>query len=91
MSDFRQLRLRLDEIVEGPQQDPSSLRNGLDPLLTTTCQELLAPLGLQSLAKRVEVCWNRRLRTTAGLADSQKSRISLNPVSYTHLTLPTKA
>ena len=80
MSDFRQLRLRLDEIVEGPQQqDPGNLRGGLDDALTQTCKEMLVPLGMQALADRVEVYWNRRLRTTAGLADSRVSRISLNP------------
>ena len=36
-------------------------------------------LGLRSLAQRIQVCWNTRLLTTAGLAHHGSNRVDLNP------------
>ncbi len=50
----------------------------LDVGLTQACRDLLLGLGLRELADKVVVCWNRRLKTTAGLAYHQEARIELN-------------
>lgn len=44
----------------------------------TACQ-LLEAVGCRALARQVRVRWNRRLRTTAGLANYQHCTVSLNP------------
>ena len=46
---------------------------------TIQARELLLELGCYGLASRVSVCWNPRLRSTAGLANYSKSLILLNP------------
>jgi SprT protein len=46
---------------------------------TRWCADAVLKLGLPRLAAKVEVYWNRRLTTTAGLADCRAWRIELNP------------
>ena len=52
-------------------------KSGREPLLEELSQQLLKAAGCRDL--KVEVHWNPRLRTTAGLACWQKKIISLNP------------
>ena len=47
--------------------------------LESTARRLLEGLGCRALAKQVRVRWNRRLRTTAGLANYMQWTVSLNP------------
>ena len=47
--------------------------------LEATAHRLLEALDCRALAKHVHVRWNRRLRTTAGLANYQLWTVSLNP------------
>lgn len=50
-----------------------------DASLTTLCQELLRGLDLEGAAGLVRVCWNSRMRSTAGYASYPAWRIDLNP------------
>ena len=50
-----------------------------DPQLTLQARELVVSLGCSELALKVNVCWNARMRSTAGLANYAKSLILLNP------------
>ena len=50
-----------------------------DPALTAQSRELLRRLGCDSLATRVSIRWNPRMRSTAGLANYAKSLVTLNP------------
>ena len=47
--------------------------------LETLARQLLDALGCPELARQVRVRWNRRLRTTAGLANYHSCSVSLNP------------
>ena len=47
---------------------------------TRWCADAVQKLGMPQLVGRVEVYWNRRLKTTAGLADCRAWRIELNPL-----------
>ena len=47
--------------------------------LEATARGLLESVGCKALARQVGVRWNRRLRTTAGLANYRAWSISLNP------------
>jgi len=47
--------------------------------LETTARQLLEAVGCRALARQVRVRWNRRLRTTAGLANYLHWTVSLNP------------
>ena len=47
--------------------------------LQTRARTLLRDLGCAALAARAEVRWNPRMRSTAGMAFSAKSLITLNP------------
>ena len=47
--------------------------------LESTARRLLESLGCRGLARQVRVRWNRRLRTTAGLANYLHWQVSLNP------------
>ena len=49
-----------------------------DPELTHTCREKLESMKLFSLASGVNVFWNLRLKSTAGLAYHDSIRIDLN-------------
>ncbi len=42
-------------------------------------RDLLHSIGCHVLADSVEVLWNPRMRTTAGLADYRHTRVTLNP------------
>lgn len=52
---------------------------GRDAELTRQAVEHAERLGLKKLARQVVVVWNRRMRTAAGRAFYQNSRIELNP------------
>ncbi|MEM8955564.1 MAG: SprT-like domain-containing protein [Verrucomicrobiota bacterium] len=56
------------------------LPRGFDAELTLYCSREAERLGLLELAASVEVWWNGRLRTTAGLAEYLEARIELNPL-----------
>ncbi|MEI6349728.1 MAG: SprT-like domain-containing protein [Verrucomicrobiota bacterium] len=47
--------------------------------LTATARALLESVGCAGLVPQVKVRWNRRLRTTAGLACFRRCLVSLNP------------
>lgn len=47
--------------------------------LETTARQLLEAVGCKALARQIHVRWNRRLRTTAGLANYHIWTVSLNP------------
>lgn len=47
--------------------------------LETVARQLLEAIGFSELARHVKVRWNKRLRTTAGLACYAKFLVSLNP------------
>lgn len=50
-----------------------------DSGMTAWCQEITGALGLVELAKKVQVTWNPRMRTTAGRAWWPARAIELNP------------
>ena len=58
---------------------PASAAPRGDAALTAQARDLLRALGCNGLAERVAVCWNPRMRSTAGLANCTKSLITLNP------------
>lgn len=47
--------------------------------LEQECRQLLLNLGIESATSIVKVCWNPRLRSTAGYAKYPSWRIELNP------------
>jgi SprT protein len=55
------------------------LPRGFDAELTLYCSREAERLRLLELAASVEVWWNGRLQTTAGLANYTRMRIELNP------------
>jgi predicted SprT family Zn-dependent metalloprotease len=55
------------------------LPSGRDAGLTAWCVRTAQRLGLGTLARRVEVRWNPRMRTTAGRASWPDRLIELNP------------
>ncbi len=62
-----------------PKRPAPAAPKGADDELTARCAELLAPLKCKELAARVRVCWNPRMRSTAGMAYPAKALIILNP------------
>ncbi len=59
---------------------PGVLRRGnADETLTQMCRERALLLGLPKLAENVVVCWNARMRSTAGRAWWPQRCIELNP------------
>ncbi|MDF1816202.1 MAG: SprT-like domain-containing protein [Verrucomicrobiales bacterium] len=52
---------------------------GYDEKLTHHAEHLLRGLGMDAVADKVTVVWNKRLRTTAGRAYSNLAKIELNP------------
>jgi predicted SprT family Zn-dependent metalloprotease len=50
-----------------------------DAAITAQARQLLLVLGCDALAARVRVCWNARMRTTAGLANYRDALVTLNP------------
>ena len=47
--------------------------------LETASRRMLERAGCPALAAKVRVCWNYRLRTTAGLACASEQLVTLNP------------
>lgn len=65
--------------VEKPSP-PSTARSPFTATeLTHKASDLVASLGINRLARRVSVIWNQRMRTAAGRAFYDASRIELNP------------
>ena len=62
--------------AEAGEKMPSA--NGL-PELEETARELLRGIGCEKLARRVNVVWHPRLRTTAGQAFYGKNQVRMNP------------
>jgi len=56
-----------------------SLGDFTEIALETTARHLLARAGCRELEQMVHVRWNRRLKTTAGLANFNHWTVSLNP------------
>ena len=54
-------------------------RSGRDEALTRIAAQFARGLKLKKLAEKVEVVWNKRMRTAAGRAFFQIGRIELNP------------
>ena len=77
---FRQLTTRLRSAIKPQSPAPviAPAKNDA-PDLEETARTLLRALGCDDLATRVRVCWNTRMRSTAGTAYSGKSLIALNP------------
>ena len=50
-----------------------------DAVIEASARRLLEAIGWRGLAKLVHVRWNRRLKTTAGLANYTQWTVSLNP------------
>lgn len=55
------------------------VRIGPDEELTRRGAEIARQLGLEKLAERISVRWNRRMRTAAGRAFFETGQIELNP------------
>ena len=72
--------LDLFEITKPSKRKRVARGKGLkyDPELTHTCREKLESMKLFSLASGVNVFWNLRLKSTAGLAYHDSIRIDLN-------------
>jgi len=60
-------------------QDDAELPTGHAHELEQECRQLLLNLGIESATDIVKVCWNPRLRSTAGYAKYPSWRIELNP------------
>lgn len=60
-----------------PKAKPAPIPKGADAELTARCIDLLARIGVAGL--RVHVCWNGRMRSTAGMAYPKQALIKLNP------------
>jgi len=65
--------------IESRGWPPSGPPGGPDAVLTAWCAKSSLALGLPTLARRVEVHWNLRMRTTAGRASWPDRIIELNP------------
>lgn len=59
-------------------ENPRAKSGQADSGLTAWCAEASKSLGLNELARKVEVCWNPRMRTTAGRAWWPDRVIELN-------------
>lgn len=73
---------RLERPLFAEPEPPAASRpisEGEDAELTDLCRELLLGLELTGAAGLVRVCWNSRLRSTAGYASYPAWRIELNP------------
>ncbi|HEY5792535.1 MAG TPA: SprT-like domain-containing protein [Chthoniobacterales bacterium] len=55
------------------------MKSSRDAILEHVVDDLLRYAGCPELAGRVQVEWNFRLRTTAGMAHYQRRKITLNP------------
>ena len=62
-----------------PREESSAPPGPEDAELTMLCADLLRRLGCPELALRVQVRWNSRMRSTAGMAYPGKALIKLNP------------
>lgn len=62
-----------------PEARTSVRRSGVDAELQRRAADLCARLKLPSLAARVRVAWNRRMRSTAGRALWPEALVELNP------------
>ena len=71
-SDYQQL-----DLVFPPVFLPVVL--GRDSGLESQARQILSALGLDDLAREIQVEWNARLFSAAGRADSRRNLISLNP------------
>lgn len=71
-----------------PQPKVSHPPSGPDPALEAVARLECSRLGLERLAKKLSVTWNKRMRTAAGRAFLQTGQIELNPRLQ---TLPVEA
>jgi SprT protein len=67
--------------AKGPVETLQAIAGGVysQAALEINAKQLLESIGARGLAKLVHVHWNRRLRTTAGLASYSQWTVSLNP------------
>lgn len=63
----------------GPPESRQRVLRGRDSLLEDQCRALLQRLGMTAAAKKIQVCWNQRLRSSAGYASFPAWKIELNP------------
>lgn len=76
----RQLDFLTRLLTRAPAPAPAkNPRTGQDAVLEKRCRELLLALGCETLAARVCVRWNSRMRSTAGMAFTSKALVTLNP------------
>lgn len=62
-----------------PKRPEPAAPKGADDELTARCARLLTRLCCPELVARVRVCWNPRMRSTAGMAYPKQALIKLNP------------
>jgi predicted SprT family Zn-dependent metalloprotease len=65
-----------------PRTSPApaeSLCTDTETALEKRARQLLRPLGCDTLAARVSIRWNPRMRSTAGMAFAGKALVTLNP------------
>lgn len=60
-----------------PKRTAPAAPKGADPELAERCKKLLDAIGCTGLI--VRVCWNSRMRSTAGMAYPKQALIKLNP------------
>lgn len=64
---------------EGVEDHVSQKGGNFDHRKTAECAEHLRQLGMKNLAGKVIVCWNKKMRSTAGRASWPEAKIELNP------------
>jgi len=77
----RSLLARINLLSDPGPKSRSRARRELrrDPMLEEVARVLLRQVGCRKLAAQISVCWNPRMRTTAGLACYTSKSIILNP------------
>ncbi len=78
----RNLLTKIEALRERPASPLARAREAAlrsDPILEEVSRVLLRQVGCPALAKVVSVCWNPRMRTTAGTACWRTRRVTLNP------------
>ena len=77
---FRQLTALLPRAMRKPRTPTAAtMHPGNAPELEEKARVLACALGCATLAAKIRVCWNSRMRSTAGTAHAREAVISLNP------------
>jgi SprT protein len=62
-----------------PAAPTKRLAKGRDRILEEQVRTLLKPLGFEAFGQGIQVVWNARMRSTAGMAYPRRDLITLNP------------